>query len=179
MEKHAQKSIIMEIKYYNAILPEDTGTHDYVLNIRHKKAVVKAHELSEILSTEIVASLIGNGSYRKEIYLYGKDDRLYFHMCNDVILNKYIPYQAALSYLDSCDDYTRIGTAKERRPNGWYFNECYPAGEYIVVRETHQKEYNDALIRYKKTYKPSFLLYYVNEEFPLIIHNALELKILR
>lgn len=166
----------MEIKYYDTIMPEDTGEHDYKINLRHLKAVVKAHALSEHPDVEIVAFLLDNGSYRKEIYLVGKDDRLYYHLHNDELLNQRIPYKEVKDYINSCKIPGILGTATTRRPNGWYFNECYPAGEFIVVRKTHQKEYQDALVNYKKIHKPSVLLYYVNEEFPLIIHNALEIK---
>jgi len=166
----------MEIRYYDTILPEDTGKHDYMLNTRCEKAVVTAYDLSEHPDVEIIAFLLDNGSYRKEIYLVGEDDRLYYYLHNDELLNQYIPYQEIKDYINSCEFQGILGSATVRRPNGWYFNECYPAGEYIVVRETIQKRYRDALINYKKIHNPSFLLYYANEEFPLIIHNALEMK---
>ena len=169
----------MEIRYFKTIMPEDIGPHDYIIHSQKGDAVVKAYELTSNLNAEIVAFVIGNNAYRKEIYLVGKDDRLYYHMYNDEILNQHIPYQECLEYLGSCESSGILGTARQRRPDLWYFNECYPSGVFVVVHVTLQKQYRDAWIGYRRQNEPRFLFYYASEEFPLFVHSALENKYFR
>ena len=161
----------MYLRHYD-ILPEDAGEHDYTCCLPQEgRVVVKAHELLNNPKAEIVAYLIDS---HREYYLYGKDDRLYYHMYNDDILDQFVPFMEYKKYLNSFTSPGNPGTATESRPDGWYHYQCYPSNRFIIIHESIIEAFRKVKDNLKTMLNhPESLDFYVSELFPLVIHEAL------